>query len=116
MRIRNDSAISLGAGGRPRPSPACQPSHDTLSYTGPRPLWVDVGSLTVKASSNSSSPSTCRLNSADPAAMFGDTWENAPLVASSTVVAPPEDAVWAVGSGAMARDTPVGGPLIGAVG
>src|SRR5690349_2896921 len=48
--------------------------------------------------------------------MFGDTWENAPLVASRTVVAPPEDAVWAAGSGAMARETPGGGPLVGAVG
>jgi hypothetical protein len=48
--------------------------------------------------------------------MFGDMKENAASVASSTVVAPPEYFVWAVGSGAMARETPVGGPMVGAVG
>jgi len=48
--------------------------------------------------------------------MFGDMTENAASVALSTVVAPPEYFVWALGSGAMARETPPGGPMVGAVG
>ena len=73
---------------------------DVLSYSGPNPALTGAGAVTNVAS-NWASPSKCSASRA--AERFGAGALNEPLVASNTVMSPPERA---------AASSPTGGGAV----